>query len=144
MNIIIPLGGKGERFKKNGYNEPKPLIKILDKEMIFYVFDNLKTCENDDIFVIYSDWLDEYNFCQKIKEKYKNIKFIRLEKQTLGAAETLYIGTKHIIEHYKDFSTKNTLVLDCDTFYTEDILEKYRNSSDKNCVFMRKSQFFHI
>jgi hypothetical protein len=25
MNIIIPLGGKGERFKNNGYIEPKPL-----------------------------------------------------------------------------------------------------------------------
>ena len=35
MNIIIPLGGKGERFK-NEYRLPKPLIKIFDKEMIFY------------------------------------------------------------------------------------------------------------
>ena len=33
MNIIIPLGGKGERFK-NEYRLPKPLIKIFDKEMI--------------------------------------------------------------------------------------------------------------
>ncbi len=28
MNIIIPLGGKGERFKNCGYDEPKPLINI--------------------------------------------------------------------------------------------------------------------
>ncbi len=26
MNIIIPLGGKGERFYKEGYSQPKPLI----------------------------------------------------------------------------------------------------------------------
>ena len=39
MNIIIPLGGKGERFKKEGYISPKPLIKVLDKEIIFYVLD---------------------------------------------------------------------------------------------------------
>ena len=31
MNIIIPLGGKGERFKINGFTSPKPLIKIFDK-----------------------------------------------------------------------------------------------------------------
>jgi NDP-sugar pyrophosphorylase family protein len=31
MNIIITLGGKGERFSKNGYKEPKPLIPIFDK-----------------------------------------------------------------------------------------------------------------
>ena len=41
MNIIIPIGGKGERFTKCGYSLPKPLIKIFDKEMIFYVLDNL-------------------------------------------------------------------------------------------------------
>jgi NDP-sugar pyrophosphorylase family protein len=29
MNIIIPIGGIGERFKKESYNQPKPLIKIL-------------------------------------------------------------------------------------------------------------------
>ena len=31
MNIIIPLGGKGERFLTQGYDKPKPLIKIFDK-----------------------------------------------------------------------------------------------------------------
>ena len=35
MNIIIPLGGKGERFKNEGYKLPKPLIKIFDKEIIY-------------------------------------------------------------------------------------------------------------
>ena len=33
MNIIIPLGGKGERFKINSYTQPKPLIPILGKCM---------------------------------------------------------------------------------------------------------------
>ena len=41
MNIIIPLGGKGERFLKNGYTQPKPLIPILEKCMIDHVLDNI-------------------------------------------------------------------------------------------------------
>ena len=45
MNIIIPLGGKGERFIKEGFFQPKPLIKILNKEMILYVLDNLNLSE---------------------------------------------------------------------------------------------------
>jgi len=32
MNIIIPLGGKGERFSKEGYVHPKPLIPIFEKK----------------------------------------------------------------------------------------------------------------
>ena len=42
MNIIIPIGGKGERFLNCGYKEKKPLINILGKPMISYVLDNLK------------------------------------------------------------------------------------------------------
>jgi len=51
MNIIIPLGGKGERFAKNGYTKPKPLISILDKCMIDHVLDNLNVHEDDKIFI---------------------------------------------------------------------------------------------
>jgi beta-phosphoglucomutase-like phosphatase (HAD superfamily)/choline kinase len=139
MNIIIPLGGKGERFKNSGYIESKPLIKILDKEMIFYVLDNLKISDLDNIFIIYNDWLEEYNFCEKIRNKNNKIQFIRLEKQTLGAAETLYIGTKHIMTHFKSNVNKNVMILDCDTFYTEDIVNKYKNSQNKNCVFYTRN-----
>ena len=54
MNIIIPLGGKGERFHKQGYDVPKPLIPIYNKEMIFHVLDNLNISPNDNIFIIYT------------------------------------------------------------------------------------------
>ena len=33
MQIVIPLAGKGIRFK-NKYKEPKPLIDIFGKSMI--------------------------------------------------------------------------------------------------------------
>ena len=69
MNIIIPLGGKGERFKNNGYILPKPLIKIYDKEMILCVLDNLNIKEDDKIFIIYYN-LDNYNFKNIILKKY--------------------------------------------------------------------------
>ena len=70
MNIIIPLGGKGERFAKEGYSQPKPLINILNKEMIFYVLDNLELCQNDKIFIIYFSDLDKYNFTNMLGKKY--------------------------------------------------------------------------
>ena len=59
MNIIIPLGGSGERFKNNGYTSPKPLINIFDKHMIEYVIDNLNIYINSgnittQIFIIFN------------------------------------------------------------------------------------------
>ena len=41
MIIIIPLGGLGTRFKKQGYIMPKALINIEDKPIIFHLLDTL-------------------------------------------------------------------------------------------------------
>ena len=127
MNIIIPIGGKGERFKNKGYNISKPLIKIFDKEMILYVLDNLKINENDNIFIIYYN-LEQTNFIQK---KYPLINFIKINYQTKGASETIMLGLEKIINMTNN---KKCVLLDCDTFYTEDVLNLYRNIND-NAVF---------
>jgi HAD superfamily hydrolase (TIGR01509 family) len=132
MNIIIPLGGKGERFSKNGYTLPKPLIPIFEKTMIEYVLDNIVFDNNDTIYIIYNTALDNYNFVSIITKRYPQIKCIPIH-DTSGAAETLYIGLTHII--HKDSNIhKKCLILDCDTFYTEDIVSIFRNSQH-NMVF---------
>ena len=73
MNILIPLGGKGERFSKNGYTQPKPLIPIFEKCMIEYVLDNLVLSNDDKLFIIYNSSLDNYNFSEYINNKYISI-----------------------------------------------------------------------
>jgi HAD superfamily hydrolase (TIGR01509 family) len=134
MNVIIPLGGKGERFKNEGYALPKPIIQILNKEMIFYVLDNLVLHPDDKIFIIYFHELDQYNFKSIVSEKYPLIHFIPLYYQTAGAVETIYTGLDKIVE----LSThKKCVLLDCDTFYTQDILSIVRNR-DENLVFYTK------
>ncbi len=135
MNIIIPLGGKGERFIKNGYNNPKPLIKIFEKTMIEYVVDNLVVSKNDKIFIIYNKNLDNYNFNEYINSKFQLINLIKIN-DTKGASETLSLGIEVILNNYE--YNKKTIVLDCDTFYTEDILNIF-NEFDENIVFYRKN-----
>jgi HAD superfamily hydrolase (TIGR01509 family) len=131
MNIIIPIGGKGERFLKNGYKTPKPLIKIFDKCMIEYILDNLTITSGDNVFIIYNYKLDDHNFFDYINKKYSFIHFIKI-KDTKGAVETLYLGLDYIFSNYK--YNKKCLILDCDTFYTQDIITIFTNSSD-NMVF---------
>lgn len=136
MNIIIPLGGKGERFLRDGYYQPKPLIKILHKEMIFYVLDSLNLCYQDNVYIIYSFDLDNFNFASIILAKYPKIRLIPIHYQTSGAVETLYYGLSHIMSN--DSSNKKCVLLDCDTFYSQDILEIIRNSPNNNLVFYTK------
>jgi len=135
MNIIIPLGGKGERFLKNGYTEPKPLIKIFEKYMIEYVIDNLIIHEEDKLFIIYNKNLDNFNFSEHINKKYSFINLIKIN-DTKGAVETLYLGLTNILNN--NSYNKKSLILDCDTFYTEDIIKIFRHSND-NMVFYVKN-----
>lgn len=76
MNIIIPLGGKGERFFKAGYTVPKPLIPVLEKPMIFHVLDHLSISSEDSVYIFYHISLDEYGFVSIILEKYPAIQCI--------------------------------------------------------------------
>jgi len=136
MNIIIPLGGKGERFKKEGFNKPKPLIKVLDKEILFYVIDHLVIHKDDILFIIYNKDLDGDDFNNIMKNKYPIIHLIKLDKDTKGASETIFIGLDKIMREYHHHT--KSILLDGDTFYTFDIINKYRNIH-KNAVFFTKN-----
>ena len=55
MNIIIPLGGDGVRFKQFEYTQPKPLIKFLGKEIILRVLDSIKLTIREKFSLKFSD-----------------------------------------------------------------------------------------
>ncbi|MEX2164803.1 MAG: sugar phosphate nucleotidyltransferase [Sulfuricaulis sp.] len=61
MQIIIPMSGFGERFRKAGYTVPKPLIEIDGKPIIAHVID-LFPGETDFIFICNRDHLAEPSY----------------------------------------------------------------------------------
>jgi capsule biosynthesis phosphatase len=137
MNILIPIGGIGQRFKDENYLYPKPLISVLGKPMIYKVIENLNTTEEDTIYIAYNNQLKEYNFEDLINFWFpnKNIKFVSLNKLTRGASETIFDCLNEIPNKELD---KEFLILDCDTFYEEDIVSTYKKSPNKNLIFYFK------
>ena len=129
MNIIIPIGGAGERFSQENFTLPKPLIPVLGKPMIHRLLSSLSITSSDTVRIIYNATLKRYNFEDLIRFWFPslNISFVSLPKQTKGPSETLQYGLSDL--------TGECLLLDCDTFYEEDILELYRNTNNKNCIF---------
>ena len=59
INVIIPLGGLGSRFQKEGYlTRPKPFVRVLGKEMILWVVDNLSIRSDDGLVLVYNpSWM---------------------------------------------------------------------------------------
>lgn len=128
MNILIPLGGIGKRFSDYGYHMPKPLIKVLGKEIIFWLLDSLKINEEDKIYIPYNENLEYFNFCEIINSKYPNIKLVPIP-DTRGASETILIGLEHFNIEGK------VVILDGDTWYNENILEKIRNVEGNSVLY---------
>jgi capsule biosynthesis phosphatase len=128
MNIVIPLGGIGNRFKTQGYDNPKPLICALTKPIIRWVIDNLNL-EMCQLYILYNNVLLKYEFEKLFVQWYPNLQhnvtFKCLDKQTLGAAETIHIACSLIDNDHQ------VVCIDGDTFYTIDILSKLPN---ENCV----------
>ena len=130
MIIFIPIGGIGQRFKENGYKNPKALINIYGKPIISYLLDNLNTDNIDYIFIPYNKEYKQYRFEDFLIKNYPNIhfKFYCLENNTRGAAETINIGINKLNEE-RDIPV---LCLDSDNFYTCDIISQWNG---ENCVF---------
>ena len=139
MNVVIPIGGMGQRFKEDGYVTPKPLINVLGEPMICRLIEGLNTELNDVVHIIYSPELNSYNFEDLIRFKFPklNINFICLEGITRGASETILFGLNQMDSELEE----SFIILDCDTFYSDDILGKYRNCKNKNTIFYFKDTY---
>ena len=69
MQIVIPMSGFGERFRRAGYTVPKPLIKIDGKPIIEHVIDMFPG-ETNFIFICNQDHLGhpDYNMAKTPKK----------------------------------------------------------------------------
>ncbi|MDB5775645.1 MAG: hypothetical protein JWP38_1778 [Herbaspirillum sp.] len=61
MQIVIPMSGFGERFRKAGYSVPKPLIEIDGKPIIAHVIDMFPG-ETDLVFICNEEHLAEPSY----------------------------------------------------------------------------------
>lgn len=129
MIILIPLGGLGIRFKNMGYKEPKALIHLLGKPILYHLIDNLKLKPDDILYIPYNKEYSNFRIEDKLKKDYPNVqfKFLELSRNTNGAAETINIALKNIF-----FSDCPILCLDGDNFYSVDIIKLWNG---ENMVF---------
>ena len=133
MIIIIPIGGTGQRFKDNGYTLPKALIKVFGKPILYYLIESLNLENVDFIYIPYNKEYANYNFESQLTKDFPDIhfKFLKLNKNTRGAAETLKIS----LDFISKLDDKPILSLDSDGFYTNDIVTMW---GGQNCVFSFK------
>jgi dTDP-glucose pyrophosphorylase len=97
MNIVIPMAGRGSRFKEAGYEQPKPLIEIKGKPMVKWATDALSYSEDSFIFIILKEHVDEFQLDEKLKQLYSDkIRIMATDGITEGAACTVLLAEELI------------------------------------------------
>lgn len=118
---IIPLAGKGERFKLKKYNLPKPFIPIEENPMVITSCKSLPNSKNW-IFMLHFEHLKKYPIEKKIKENFSST-LIPIKKNTSGQLTTCYLAKEFL---KKD---KSVFISSCDykVIYSDKKLKKLIN-----------------
>ncbi|ETN41476.1 uncharacterized protein HMPREF1541_03412 [Cyphellophora europaea CBS 101466] len=126
LNVIIPMGGIGSRFQKEGYRFPKPLIKIVGRPMLCWLIERLSLTSQDTLWLAVNEEVEnEFQIADLVRKWFPKIdaRLLKLNYLTRGATETLFIVTQTMSASHR---RRRTVSLDCDTIYFNDILSQVR------------------
>ncbi len=116
LNIVIPMAGRGSRFKDEGFALPKPLIPVHGKPMIQLVVDNLRPRRDHRfIFICLREHLDGYGLAAHLAEWAPGSVVIPIDEVTQGAACTVLLAREYID------SNDSLLIANCDQWIDTDI-----------------------
>ena len=108
LNIVVPMAGRGSRFAKEGYTDPKPLIPINDKRMIEVVINNLKPNQpHKFIFICQQEHIEKYDLSSKLNEWAPGCEIVGINGVTDGAACTV-LCAQHLIDNDQPLMIANS------------------------------------
>lgn len=98
LNIVVPMAGRGSRFAKAGYKDPKPLIPVGGKPMIQWVIDNVRPSQpHRFIFVCMAEHLQTYpQVPETLHRLCPGCEIVTVDKVTDGAACTVLLARRFI------------------------------------------------
>jgi NDP-sugar pyrophosphorylase family protein len=97
LNIVIPMAGRGSRFREAGYTVPKPLIPVRGVPMIQVVINNLRPRRaHRFIFITLREILNQPGVESLLRSSTHNPEVIAIDEVTEGAACTVLLARRLI------------------------------------------------
>jgi glucose-1-phosphate thymidylyltransferase len=112
VKVVIPLAGKGTRLRPHTHVTPKPLLRVADKPVMDYIFDDLRELGVDQAIFItghLKEKVEEY-----VRREYPEFdaRFIEQEVQN-GTAGAIQLARPHVQE--------DLLIIFVDTLFDADL-----------------------
>jgi NDP-sugar pyrophosphorylase family protein len=115
--LVIPMSGEGARFVSAGYKDPKPLIKIFNKQMIQYIIEMYPGWDNV-LFIVNSKHFNDpnLNLEQELIKIVPTAKISVIAQHKYGPSFAVLKSIDYLIDNgpivvnYSDFAGKFDLV----------------------------------
>lgn len=91
MNVVIPMVGLGQRFKKSGYEIPKPLLPVDGRPMVARVVEDLPAADRV-VVVVNHDHIAEFAIDEKVREHIPTATIVVAPGLTDGQASSVQLG----------------------------------------------------
>lgn len=121
VHLIMPMAGKGSRFEKEGFNLPKPLIKIHGKPFFYWAVQSVlqSMCVNDITFVVLREHIDIFNIDEEIHRYYPTAYIEVIDEVLNGVVLTCFEGISHVEDDLP------IIFNDCDHAFYSKSFEKF-------------------
>lgn len=98
LHLIMPMGGGGTRFIRDGFECPKPLIEIYDKPFFYWATQSIrKFTELASLtFVVLQEHIDRFSIDARILALYPDAEIQVIPQVFPGAVMTCLAGVEHI------------------------------------------------
>ena len=114
LKIVMPMAGRGQRFKSKGIVTPKPIIDVLGAPMIKWATRSLSFFDkipNDNIIaVVRKEDIKFHQIDEKLHEIFPNIKIL-IDENPQGAVNTTLVARDYIE------TDDPLLIMDCDLYF---------------------------
>lgn len=121
------MAGRGSRFERAGYIDPKPLIDVGGRPMISWVIENIKPKRaHRFIFICQSDHLERYPKLREVLEaEAPGCIIVPIEEVTQGAACTVLLARNYIENGDPLMIANSDQYVDCD-------IDQYLDFTDRS------------
>ena len=115
------MGGRGERFSKDGFLVPKPLIEVCNRPLFYWSTQSIcKFVHPDSLtFVVLKEHVETFHIDEEIKKYYPNCRIVIIPEVLPGAVFTCKAGVE-------DINDDGLLIFnDCDHMFKSEELNEF-------------------
>lgn len=124
LSLVIPMAGRGSRFHKMGFDQPKPLIDLNGRPFFWWATEAVLRHIDEPVelsYVVLQEHIDQFGIVDTVNSYYPDAEFVVISDVTSGALETAVLGVQ--------VASADTpiIVNDCDQYFESSELQNMIN-----------------